>query len=95
MRSYKKEIEYIANDFLEQNIKAKGDENKPNYTNRQFMNTVIIFQSALMDKMWNNMDYDKMDNENRMKMTTNCGLELRKLIHTFTGLDTHKFEEFL
>jgi len=95
MRSYKKEIEYIANDFLEQNIKAKGDENKPNYTNRQFMNTLIIFQSALMDKMWNNMDYDKMDNENRMKMTTNCGLELRKLIHTFTGLDTHKFEEFL
>jgi len=95
MRSYKKEIEYIANDFLEQNIKAKGDENKPNYTNREFMNTVIIFQSALMDKMWDNMDYDKMDNENRMKMTTNCGLELRKLIHTFTGLDTHKFEEFL
>ena len=95
MRSYKKEIEYIANDFLEQNIKAKGDENKPNYTNRQFMNTLIIFQSALMDKIWNNMDYDKMDNENRMKMTTNCGLELRKLIHTFTGLDTHKFEEFL
>jgi hypothetical protein len=95
MRSYKKELEYIANDFLDQNCEAKGNENKPNYTNREFMNTVIIFQSALMDKLWDNMDYDKMDKKNRMKMANNCGLELRKLIHTFTGLDTHKFEEFL
>jgi hypothetical protein len=41
------------------------------------------------------MDYDKMDKKNRMKMANNCGLELRKLIHTFTGLDTHNFEDFL
>jgi hypothetical protein len=31
----------------------------------------------------------------RMKMCESCGLELRKLIHTYTGLDTHKFEDFL
>lgn len=95
MRSYKEELEYIANDLLEQNCDAKVNENKINYTNREFMNTVIIFQSALMDKLWDNMEFDKMDKEKRMKMATNCGLELRKLIHTFTGLDTHKFEEFL
>ena len=95
MRTYKNELEEIANDLLTQNAEAKGNENKPNYTNRQFMNAVIIFQTALMDKMYDNQDYDKMDIENRFKMAYSCGLDLRKLIHTYTGLDTHKFEDFL
>lgn len=95
MRTYKNELEEIANDLLTQNAEAKGNENKPNYTNRQFMNAVIIFQTALMDKMYDNQDYDKMDIENRFKMAESCGLDLRKLIHTYTGLDTHKIEDFL
>lgn len=95
MRTYKNELEVIANDLLTQNAEAKGNENKPNYTNRQFMNAVIIFQTALMDKMYDNQDYDKMDVENRFKMAESCGLELRKLIHTYTGLDLHNFEDFL
>lgn len=95
MRTYKNELEEIANDLLTQNAEAKGNENKPNYTNRQFMNAVIIFQTALMDKIYDNQDYDKMDIENRFKMAESCGLDLRKLIHTYTGLDTHKFEDFL
>jgi hypothetical protein len=32
---------------------------------------------------------------NEFKMAESCGLELRKLIHTYTGLDTHKLEDFL
>lgn len=95
MRAYKKELEIIATDILNQNADAKGDENKPNYTNREFMNCLIIFQTALMDKMYNNQDYDDMDIKDRYKMATQCGLDLRKLIHTYTGLDTHKFEEFI
>ena len=95
MRTYKNELEEIANDLLTQNAEAKGNENKPNYTNRQFMNAVIIFQTALMDKMYDNQDYDNMDIEIRFKMADSCGLDLRKLIHTYTGLDTHKFEDFL
>lgn len=95
MRTYKKELELIANDLLNQNAEAKGNENKPNYTNREFMNAVIIFQTALMDKMYDNQNYDDMDIENRLKMAESCGLELRKLIHTYTGLDTHRFEDFL
>ena len=95
MRTYKNELEEIANDLLTQNAEAIGNQNKPNYTNRQFMNAVIIFQTALMDKMYDNQDYDKMDIENRFKMAESCGLDLRKLIHTYTGLDTHKFEDFL
>jgi|688.fasta_scaffold01045_39 hypothetical protein len=95
MRSYKKELELIANDLLNQNADAKGDENKPNYSKRDFMNATIIFQTALMDKMYDNQDYDKMDIDNRMKMAESCGFALRNLIHTYTGLDTHKIEEFI
>jgi hypothetical protein len=32
---------------------------------------------------------------NEFKMAESCGSELRKLIHTYTGLDTHKLEDFL
>lgn len=95
MRTYAKELEEIANDILEQNAEAIGNENKPNYTNRDFMNTLIIFQTALMDKMYDNQEYDNMGVEERMKMAEQCGLDLRKLIHTYTGLDTHKFEDFV
>jgi hypothetical protein len=94
MRTYKKELEEIANDLLIQNAEAIGNENKPNYTNRDFMNAVIIFQTALMDKMYDNQDYDDMNLEDRMKMAESCGLSLRKLIHTYTGLDTHKIVEY-
>ena len=59
------------------------------------MNATIIFQTALMDKMYDNQNYDKMDFDCRLRMAESCGMELRKLIHTYTGLDTHKIEEFL
>jgi hypothetical protein len=95
MRAYKQELEIIANDILNQNADAKGNENKPNYTNREFMNAVIIFQTALMDKMYDNQNYDKMNVDDRLKMAEKCGLDLRKLIHTYTNLDTHKIEQFL
>jgi len=89
MRKHDKELELIANDYLEQN----GE--KPNFTNRDFMNTIIIFQTALMDKLFDNQNYDKMDIENRMKMAEACGTDLRKFIHTYTNLDTHNINEFL
>lgn len=95
MTTYKEELEIIANGLLEQNSNAKGDENKPNYSNRDFMNAVIIFQTALMDKMFDNQNYDNMSIDDRLNMAESCGLELRKLIHTYTGLDTHKIEQFL
>jgi hypothetical protein len=89
--SKEKLVEIIANTILSQS----GNTEKPNFTNRHFMNTIIIFQNALMDKMYDNQNYDGMDVEDRLKMTETCGNELRKLIHTYTGLDTHKIEDFL
>jgi hypothetical protein len=95
MKNHKLAIELIATDILNQNAEAVGNENKPNYSNRDFMNCVIIFQNALMDKMYDNQDYDKMSLEDRINMTFKCGEDLRKLIFTYTNLDTHKVEEFL
>ena len=95
MRSYKRELEVIANDFLAQNADAKCNENKPNYSNRDFINAIIIFQTALMDKMYDMQDNDGMSVDDRIKMAESCGLALRKLIYTYTGIDTHKIEEFL
>jgi hypothetical protein len=95
MRTHANLLELIASDYLDQNASAKGNENKPNYSNRDFMNCVLIFQNALMDKMWDNQEYDDMNEEVRLKMANSCGMELRKLIHTYTGLDTHKVEEFI
>jgi hypothetical protein len=95
MKNYANELEIIANGILCQNTIAKGNEKKPNYSNRDFLNTIIIFQNALMDKMYETMEYDKMHLDDRYKMAESCGLELRKLIHTYTGLDTHKLEDFL
>lgn len=89
MRKHGDKLELIANDFLLQN----GE--KPNFTNREFMNAIIIFQTALMDKLFDNQNYDKMDIENRMKMAESCGNDLRKLIHTYTNIDTHNINEFL
>lgn len=95
MRNHKKELEEIANDILNQNAKAKGNDNKPNYSNRDFMNALIIFYTAFMDKMWDNQNYDKMSLQDRLEMAESCGLALRDLIHTYTGLDTHKIEDFI
>jgi hypothetical protein len=94
MRNYKDELEIIANDILEQNAYSK-ESIKPHYSNRDFMNTIIIFQTALMDKMYDNQDYDNMIFEEREKMAIKCGEDLRKLIFTYTNLDTHNVQEFL
>jgi hypothetical protein len=89
MKNYTKELELIANGLLAQS------EHKPNYSKRDFMNATIIFQTALMDKMYSMQGSDKMPFQERIKMAESCGAELRKIIRTYTGLDTHKVEEFL
>ena len=95
MKFFQKELEHIASTFLEQNANARGDEAKPNYSNRDFMNALIIFQNALMDKMYDLMEVEGIEKENREDMAESCGLALRNLIHTYTGLDTHDFQKFI
>lgn len=91
----KETMELLATEILNINADAVSNVNKPNFSNRDFMNAVIIFQNALMDKMYDNQNYDKMSIDDRIKMSESCGLDLRKFIQTYTGLDTHNIENFI
>ncbi len=88
-------LEVLANSFLEQSVNAKLGENKPNYTNRDFFNVLIIFQNALMDKMFDNQNYLDMDLIDREQMAMNCGNELRDFVLKYTGLNPSNIDEFL
>jgi hypothetical protein len=65
-------------------------EIKPNYSDGALLDVTLIFQSVFMDKIFDNQNYDDMSMEDRMKMAQSAGEELRKLIHTYTGLDTYE-----
>jgi hypothetical protein len=61
-------------------------EIKPNYSNDAFMDAVLIFQTVLMDKLYDSWkDYPLEVQENRVKK---AGEELRNFILKFTSLDT-------
>ena len=68
---------------------------KPGYTNRDFFNTLLIFNCALVDKIYDNQDKIGMDLQDRMDMVNNCGTEMRNLILKYTGIDTLNVEEML
>ena len=93
--NHSKDLALLANSFLEQAINADLGENKPNYTNRDFFNVLIIFQNALMDKMFDNQNYIEMSLQDREQMAINCGYELRDFILKYTGLNISKIDEFL
>lgn len=54
------------------------------------LHATLIFQSVFMDKIFDNQNFDNMPLEYRIEMVTKAGEELRKLIHTYTNLDTRK-----
>ena len=85
----KNDIEKIATEIL------NTSRIKPNYTNRDFMNIVIVFQSAMMDKLFEVMNFDNMALEERLKMAEKCGLDLKDFIFKYTNIDTHKIENYL
>ena len=93
--NHSKDLALLANSFLEQAINAKLGENKPNYTNRDFFNVLIIFQNALMDKMFDNQNYIGMNYEERAEMAVNCGYDLRDFVLKYTGLNPSNIDEFL
>lgn len=63
---------------------------KPEFTTAGFRAVVYIFQSAIMDKMVEIQDENKMSSKDKELMTKNCGEELRNFIGRFTGIDSHK-----
>lgn len=89
MKNYHEELGIIAFKLLMQS------DLKPNYSEGDFMNIVVIFQTALMDKVWEVQEFDNMSVEERLVMCKRCGEELRKFIYTYTNIDTKQKQEAL
>jgi hypothetical protein len=84
MNPYEPILEHIATGLLE------VAEIKPNYSDRALLNATLIFQSVFMDKVFDCMQKDEIPFEDQLKMAQSAGEEIRKLIHTYTGLDTRE-----
>jgi hypothetical protein len=63
-------------------------EVKPNFTNNALIDATLIFQTVLFDKIHDLQKNENMKLKYGLEMAESCGKELRKLIHTYTGLDT-------
>jgi len=63
---------------------------KPCYTPEGFRAAIKIFMSALMDCMWDLQEKESIPIEDRGKMATKAGNEVRKIVKTYTNIDTRK-----
>lgn len=84
MNNYEPILNELATGLLE------VAEIKQNFSNNAMLDATLIFQSVFMDKIFDNQNFDNMNFDDRCKMVTKAGEELRKLIHTYTNLDTKK-----
>lgn len=50
-----------------------------------------IFMTALFDEMWKLQEVERMPIDDRYKMATHAGEQLRKLILEMTNIDSHNF----
>jgi len=62
---------------------------KPEYTIDGFRAGIKIFMSVLMDKIWELQSDEKMDIQDRINMVEKVGQDVRKLVKTYTDIDTH------
>lgn len=63
---------------------------KPEYTIDGFRAGIKIFMSVLMDRIWELQQDDKIDLQDRLNMANKAGEDIRKLIKTYTDIDTHE-----
>lgn len=63
---------------------------KPEFTIVGFRAATKIFMSVLMDKMWELQADEKINIKDREKMAEKAGQDVRRLIKTYTGIDTHE-----
>lgn len=63
---------------------------KPEYTIEGFRAATKIFMSVMMDKIWELQSDENIDMEDRMNMAQKCGEDVRKLVKTYTNIDTQE-----
>lgn len=78
-----KEIE----EFIFEHETTNGS--KIDYDIETFRAATKIFMSILMTKAWELQEEEEMDFEDRINMVTKTGQDLRKLVKTYTGIDTY------
>ena len=61
---------------------------KPEYTIEGFRAGIKIFMSVLMDKIWELQDGEGIKIDDRIKMVTKAGEDVRKLVKIYTDIDT-------
>jgi hypothetical protein len=82
MNPYEPILKEIALGMLE------TSEIKPNFSNNALLDATLIFQTVLFDKVHDLQVEENLKLKYGLEMAESLGNELRKLIHTYTGLDT-------
>lgn len=78
-------LEQIENDLW---MWEANEMVKPEYTHEGFRASIKIFVSALMDKIWNLQENEKMDFADRIKMVERASQDVSKIVKTYTNIDT-------
>jgi len=79
------EIEYT---LLEH---AANTGQKPNFGSNALRSATYIFQTVILDKMFELQSDEKMDIKDRENMAVAAGNDLRKFIKTYLNIDSHDF----
>lgn len=61
---------------------------KYNYTHEGFRAAIYIFSSVMLDKLWELQETEKLSLEDRLNMAQSLGDAIRKLVKTYTDIDT-------
>jgi hypothetical protein len=61
------------------------------FSNKSFRAIVKIFATAMMDKEWDLQEAEGIEMIDRETMAEECGREIRRLVKTFTNIDTQDF----
>jgi len=67
------------------------NSNKPSFPDNSLRAATKIFASVLMDKMYNLQNSENFDLIDRENMATKAGEDIRKLVKTYTNIDTYDF----
>ena len=62
---------------------------QPKFSDDTLRAATCIFMTVLMDKMWDLQEDENLDIEDRLNMARKAGQDIRQLIKTYTGIDSH------
>lgn len=91
-----REFEIIINKLSEtleliETILLLNSEVKPCFPDTALRTATYIFMSVMLDKMYDLQRKENLDLTDKENMTEVLGNEIRRLIKTFTNIDSHEF----